>query len=184
MKRTLDKQKVMAEAAALVKESGFEKLTFPKLAKRLDIRSQSLYNYFKNTNDLIESMGQNFMDDLYQVIIQELVGLTGKAALRSFGEVIHSYFRAQGQLVTIIYYIQNYGQNSAFRQAMAKILNILDQLVQTLELSKQEQIAFARSFSSAIIGFTAIEIMGYFKPEDQDPDQSFEHTLNLLLADK
>ncbi len=46
--RILDREKVLAAARVMVTRDGIRELTFQTLAKELNIRSQSLYNYFSN----------------------------------------------------------------------------------------------------------------------------------------
>jgi AcrR family transcriptional regulator len=59
--RVLDQQKVLATAGEMASESGVANLNFKALAARLDIRSQSLYNYYPNIEAVIEALGADFL---------------------------------------------------------------------------------------------------------------------------
>ena len=59
--RILDREKVLAAARVMVTRDGIRELTFQTLAKELNIRSQSLYNYFSNLDAVIEALGTEFM---------------------------------------------------------------------------------------------------------------------------
>lgn len=74
---------MLVAAREIVRTSGFRSLTFQSLAKALDIRSQSLYNYYRNLDDVIESLGTELMDRLYQELIEQLPGVSGRQALAS-----------------------------------------------------------------------------------------------------
>ncbi|MBA1394877.1 TetR/AcrR family transcriptional regulator, partial [Lactobacillus sp. XV13L] len=66
----ISKEQIIQTAQKIIFEQGVQALTFQCLAKALKIRSQSLYNYFKNISDLIDQVGTIFMDDLYQQVIE------------------------------------------------------------------------------------------------------------------
>ena len=63
-RRTLDLEKVLATAEKLADEQGLEALTMPNLAKALDIRSQSLYNYVANREEMVSLTGARLMQQM------------------------------------------------------------------------------------------------------------------------
>ena len=48
----LTKEKIIAEAIAYIEESGQSRISLHELARRLGIKTPSLYNHIKNTRDL------------------------------------------------------------------------------------------------------------------------------------
>ena len=82
--RILDREKVLAAARVMVTRDGIRELTFQTLAKELNIRSQSLYNYFSNLDAVIEALGTEFMHNLHQELIEQVSGIAGKDAIRTF----------------------------------------------------------------------------------------------------
>ena len=76
-RRTLDREKVLATAEKLADEQGLEALTMPNLAKALDIRSQSLYNYVANREEMVSLTGARLMQQMYQQVVDGIIGLSG-----------------------------------------------------------------------------------------------------------
>ena len=65
-KRALDRSKVIDQAITIISEKGLSELTMPTLAKALGIRSQSLYHYVANRNDLLVLVCVNRLQVLRQ----------------------------------------------------------------------------------------------------------------------
>ena len=78
--RILDREKVLAAARVMVTRDGIRELTFQTLAKELNIRSQSLYNYFSNLDAVIEALGTYIKNSLNKSVA--LLAKTPFALLR------------------------------------------------------------------------------------------------------
>lgn len=165
-RRVLDKDKVAQAAAEIVKESGLPALTFGSLAKKLDIKSQSVYNYFHNLDSLLEYLGTCLMDSLYDELTTGLIGLSGKAALLKYGEIARKFFLSQGNLVSTIQTIQNYPKHSDFVQSTEKVLGIISKIMDSEKDIKVDRVAFLQAFISQVLGFTLVESMGFFDTYD------------------
>ncbi|KRM78558.1 hypothetical protein FC84_GL000816 [Lapidilactobacillus dextrinicus DSM 20335] len=165
-RRVLDKDKVAQAAADIVKESGLPALTFGTLAKKLDIKSQSVYNYFHNLDSLLEYLGTCLMRDLYAELATGLIGLSGKEALLKYGEIARTFFLAQGKLVGTIQTIQNYPKDSDFVQSMEKVLGIIGKIMDGEKDIKVDRVTFLQAFISQVLGFTLVESMGFFDTYD------------------
>ncbi|MCG4281796.1 TetR/AcrR family transcriptional regulator [Lacticaseibacillus saniviri] len=181
--RTLDRDKVLVAAREIVRTSGFRSLTFQSLAKALDIRSQSLYNYYRNLDDVIESLGTELMDRLYQELIEQLPGVSGRQALSIYAKTAHDYFDQEGPLVEVIYYVHNYPETSPFVKATGRVLDILRRLVRDIPLKHMDHGAYVQAFISSVLGFTVLEIMGFLPEEQPGRSNSFQELLDLHLGE-
>ncbi|WP_054725509.1 TetR/AcrR family transcriptional regulator [Paucilactobacillus hokkaidonensis] len=65
-KRNLDQEKVLSTATEIVRNEGIKALTLSRLASELDIRTQSLYNYIANLDELIALVGARLVNKLRQ----------------------------------------------------------------------------------------------------------------------
>ncbi|WP_179396148.1 TetR/AcrR family transcriptional regulator [Lacticaseibacillus absianus] len=184
--RTLDHQKIVAAAQTIACEDGFQQLSFQTLAKRLDIRSQSLYNYYDNIDGVIEAMGTEFMTTLYAQLIEAATGLSGRAALQAYAENAHAFFQSHGALVQLIYYVHHYPENSPFVQATGKVIQLLKRLINHVKLRHMSHEAYVQALISSVLGFSVLEVMGFLPP---DPDQADSYSqlttlyLNEVAAD-
>lgn len=182
-RRRLDHEQIIQQARQIVFDEGVLALTLPRLSKELGIRSQSLYNYFKNLDDLIEQLGARFLEDLYQQLIEGLVGYTGKQAFRKYAEIAHTYFESQNRMVELFYHIHNYSTDSSFYSAMAKILDLLNKLVHSVHLKHMDEDAYVQTLISSVLGFILIEIMGFLPTDERTSHQQFEQLLELQLSE-
>jgi len=180
--RVLDRDKVLEAARAIVLRDGsFQALTFQSLAKELDIRSQSLYNYFHNMDEVIETLGTEFMDRLYQRLVERLSGVSGREALKIYAETAHDYFDSEGPMVELLYFIHNYPETSPFVEATGKALGLLRRLVKNVKLRQMDASAYVQAFISSVLGFTVLEIMGFLPDRNPGRKTSFQELLGLYL---
>ncbi|WP_225048328.1 TetR/AcrR family transcriptional regulator [Lacticaseibacillus kribbianus] len=176
--RRLDHAQVLEAAQQLVREEGFQALTFQHLAKRLGIRSQSLYNYYDNVDAMIEDLGATFMADLYTQLLEAATGLSGRSALAAYTATAHQFFDQNGALVQLFYYVHRYPQDSPFVAATAKVLDLLRRLITHTKLRHMSPQAFEQALIASVLGFSVLEIMG-FMPHGQNGN--YAQLVNLYL---
>lgn len=181
--RTLDREKVLQAAQDIVKDHNFEALTFQSLAKTLDVRSQSLYNYFDNLDCVVEALGEQFMNALYDQLTEALTGISGREALQTYAQIAHDYFDQQGQLFQLIYYVHQYPEDSGFVTATGKVLNLLRRLIAHVRLKHMTQEAYVQALISAVLGYTVLEIMGFLQSTPPVTKTNFHQLLNLYMAE-
>lgn len=179
----LSKEKIMATAQEIIGNQGFPQLTFGSLAKTLDVRSQSLYNYYANVDAVIEDIGTNFMKTLYLKMAENLTGISGKEALRGYADIAHAYFESQGQLVQLIYYVHRYPEDSPFVLETGRVLNLLRRVTQHIKLKKMTNDAYEEAFISSVLGYTVLEIMGFLTKVQAKQQQSFQQLIDLYLGE-
>ncbi|WP_125706143.1 TetR/AcrR family transcriptional regulator [Lacticaseibacillus daqingensis] len=184
--RNLDHEKILTAARAIACEDGFQQLTFQTLAKRLGIRSQSLYNYYDNIDGVIEAMGTDFMSALYAQLIEASTGLAGRDVLAAYAENAHAFFQSHGALVQLFYYVHHYPEKSPFVQATGKVIQLLKRLISHVHLAHMSHEAYVQALISSVLGFSVLEVMGFLPP---DPDQADSYAqlvqlyLNEVVAD-
>ena len=62
------------QAITIISEKGLSELTMPALAKALGIRSQSLYHYVANRNDLLVLVCVNRLQVLRKHLTKKIIG--------------------------------------------------------------------------------------------------------------
>ncbi|MFD1672630.1 TetR/AcrR family transcriptional regulator [Agrilactobacillus yilanensis] len=182
-RKRLDHEQIIQQAQEIVYNDGVVALTFQRLSKDLDIRSQSLYNYFKNLDDLVEQLGARFLEDLYQQLIEGLIGLSGKAAFQKYADIAHTYFESQHRSVELLYQVHTYGTKSEFYLAMAKILDLLNTLVHSVTLKTMDEDAYVQTLISSVFGFIVLEIMGFLPTDEKKRHEQFRQLLELQLSE-
>lgn len=126
--RTLNKQKVINAAVELVEEDGTRALTLPNLARRLNIRSQSLYNYVSNRHELLDLVGGAMIHDLQQAATNHIIGLSGMDALSSLADFIRKYSLSHPAIRQIMVSLHDQAEKSSLNEAIANFLKLINQL--------------------------------------------------------
>ena len=86
-RRNLDLDKVVNQAIEIIQADGIKALTLPRLAKVLDIRTQSLYNYIANLDELVSLIGARLIREMCQEIKDGIIGLSDNVALIQFASI-------------------------------------------------------------------------------------------------
>ncbi|KRN04714.1 TetR/AcrR family transcriptional regulator [Holzapfeliella floricola] len=179
-RNTVGYDRVIEMAIKIIEDEGPEELTFRNLAKALDIKSQSLYNYFKNQSELLEELGTQFVRWLHQELTEGLIGYSGKKALIKYAEIIRNYFSERGQSISLIHKVKNYDKSSDFFVEMKKVIDLIDRILDSIDLHGVDKTSFGEGYISQILGFLLIEQLGFL---DQyglpHNDESFRQMLEL-----
>lgn len=87
----LTADKVVAAAADLADEAGFDHLTVSGLARRLDVRDASLYSHVRNLADLRARVALLAIGEFADRIGAAVAGRAGKDALAAFAAAYRSF---------------------------------------------------------------------------------------------
>lgn len=180
-KRILDLDKVVAQATEIIATDGINSLSLSRLAHDLDIRTQSLYNYISNLNELISLVGAHFLDQLLEKVKDNIFGLSGNDALIKFADIVRSELLKQPELSAVIFYAHEFPNDSQMNQAAFKLVGILDRLI----VSSNERIKNPSTISGpvigAVLGFVFIEISDFYQNETPESLTEMYHQTILKI---
>ena len=98
----LTKEKIIAEAIAYIEESGQSRISLHELARRLGIKTPSLYNHIKNTRDLRHEI---FRHAITMFVDNQNAATEGKQkdeAVMAFADAYFSFARENKGLYRLI----------------------------------------------------------------------------------
>lgn len=127
--RTLSTAKVVAAATEIARRDGLQKLTMSTLAKKLNIRSQSLYHYICNRDELVSLVGAHVLNELHQQIVDSIVGLSGKTAIIKMGDIVRQEIIKQPFMTSVFYMMQVNPHEHNVQAAMEKIVEIVKKII-------------------------------------------------------
>lgn len=179
--RTLDSDKVLAAAHAIVMTSGLAALNFQTLAQRLDIRSQSLYHYFPNIEAIIETLGAQWINELHTCLTSALAGVHGQAAFSRFAELVYDYFTDTGKMVELLNQVPHCAPDSPFTEALQNLVGLLKQQVAEVKLRTMDEDAFVQGFISSVMGFIMLALMKLL-PSTQRHN-AYQQVIGVYLAE-
>ncbi|WP_318214952.1 TetR-like C-terminal domain-containing protein [Streptomyces sp. SCL15-6] len=87
----LTTERVVAAAADLADEAGFESVTVSALARRLGVKDASLYTHVRGLHDLRARMALLAGGELIEEIAAAVAGRAGKEALAAFAGAYRAY---------------------------------------------------------------------------------------------
>lgn len=77
MKKNAKKQLIMAQAETLFSSGGFQNTTITQIARACSISEASIYEHFKNKEDLLFSIPEKHFQDLLKNLQEHLLGVYG-----------------------------------------------------------------------------------------------------------
>lgn len=178
-RRTLDREKVLATAEKLAYEQGLEALTMPNLAKALDIRSQSLYNYVANREEMVSLTGAQLMQQMYQQVVDGIIGLSGSKAYLKFADIVRDFLLAHASLSAILYHAQRFSTDSAMYQEIKRMIKLVDQVVDV----DGNRLISSHVLIGAVLGYIFLETTPLYQAEDENVATVNYHQMLFRLID-
>ena len=177
-KRTLDLDKVLDKARELIEEKGLAETTMPNLAKALGVRSQSLYHYVSGRQQILSLVAARQINVLHELLLEKLMGLSGREALLKFADVIRDFVLNDAALSSILYQLNQFSKDDAINQAISNIFI----LGEKLNLKKDDTISF-HALIGAVLGYVWLDQSTAFANESKEQSNENYHRMILRLVE-
>lgn len=178
-KRTLNREKVIDEAITIMDRDGITELTLPRLARQLNIRSQSLYNYVANRQNLIALAGSKLLDQLYQTVSKALIGLAGRDAILKFADIARQALEDHPSIALIIYDINGLEKSQELMQSVDQLIFLVNQVVE----ADSRGLPSSRSIVGAVLGFVFLGSAHCYRNESSgDANREYHEMLLRLIT--
>lgn len=157
----LTKEIIVAEAVACMEQSGQPAVSMHELARRLGVKTPSLYNHVANTKELQYAIFEYAIGKFVANQREATQNLQKDEAVRAFAEAYHDFAVQNQGLYRLIMSIPSEGD----ARAMELAVPLLDTVVEILSqygLSEQTIAHWQRVFRAILHGFISEEELGYF----------------------
>lgn len=171
-KRNLTKEKIIQIAFSLADEIGLNQVTFQKIAEKLDIKYQSLYNHFDNMDDLKTKMTIYLFGELNSKLMNRLIGKSANVAIREFAYVYKDFAFENKTAYELFITIPTLANEETYRLAK-DTNNIIRQVLYSYISDETQVVHKSRELRSILHGFVSMVFLGYFHG-DADLDDSFD----------
>lgn len=172
-RKGLDMNDILSAAAGIADEKGAEQITLAELAKRLNVRSPSLYNHVESLTDLKDRLIAYGLTELNERLSMAVGGREGEEALYAAAAAYMAFAREHPGLYALTIRApreQNRLHASLGEQLVAKLLSAL----QPFGLETDDAVHAVRGFRSLLHGFASLQEQGGFgMPVDTDASLSF-----------
>jgi AcrR family transcriptional regulator len=172
----LTSESVVASAADLADEVGWDRLTLAALAGRVGVAIPSLYKHVDGLPGLRRALTALVAGELAAVLSGAAVGRSGTDALRALAAAYRTYARAHGgrypALVAAPDPADQIGQAAA-----ARAVGVIVAVLRGYDVADADTVDAVRFLRSALHGFVTLETAGGFGLPD-DVDHSFDRMVD------
>ena len=157
----LTKELIIAEAVDFIEETGQPKVSLHELARRLEIKTPSLYNHIKNTKELQYAVFQFAIDKF--VANQKLATENKKKdeAVKAFADAYYSFATENKGLYRLIMSMPSEEDDMEKKMAVP-LLNTVVSILSDYALTEETIAHWQRVFRAILHGFISQEYLGYF----------------------
>ncbi|GAA3409631.1 TetR/AcrR family transcriptional regulator [Paenibacillus hodogayensis] len=157
----LDLPAVIRAATEIADTHGIESLTLASLAKKLNIRTPSLYNHVDGLPGLRNKLAAHGLELLYEKLTLAAVGRSGDEAIRAFADTYLEFARAHPGVYELT--LGAPGPDAAeVAETGKKLVDLLMRLMESYGLTHLQSIHVIRGLRSVLHGFASLEQRGGF----------------------
>jgi AcrR family transcriptional regulator len=171
---------VITEAAALADEHGFTAVTLSAVARRLEVRTPSLYSHVRDRDALLDGIASLALAELAARISAAIAGRSGRDALHAFADAYRTYAReSPGRWQSLQ---RRTGETAVRSQAARDVVALTGALLRGYPIPETEHVHVIRLLGSTINGYLSLERNGSFDHSDPPPEQSWPRIIDALDA--
>lgn len=171
---------IIEAAGEIADQHGVQEVTLANLAKKLGIRSPSLYNHFDGLTGLRKKLALYGMEKLYKVMADAAIGVSGTEAVLAVSQAYVNFARKHPGIYEATLLAPD-PEDVDVQQAGAKIVDLSVRILQTYHLEGERALHAVRGLRSILHGFSALEQKGGFKMA-LDLDESLKIIIKAFLA--
>lgn len=176
----LSPQVVIAAAADLADEAGFEQVTLSAVARRLGVQTASLYNHVRDRAELLAGVHELALDELADRIAGAVAGRAGRDALVGLAEAQRTFARTSpGRWAALQ---QQAAASTASSPGAVRVSGLTLAVLRGYDLPEAELVHVTRFLGATVNGFLALERSGGFGHRSPEPELSWQRSLTALDA--
>ena len=176
----LDLPTLLQAAADMADRDGFDAVTLANLAKRLEIRSPSLYNHVDGLDGLRKKLAIFGIEKLTKEMTDAAIGRSGDDAVRALSSAYIAFVREHPGLYEATLRAPD-PRDPEVQQAGADIVRLTARVLELYGLQGDDAIHAVRGLRSILHGFASLEKVGGFGIP-LDLDETLKRLLDVFLA--
>ncbi len=157
----LDVSSITIAAADIANEEGLEQVTLAKVARKLGVRSPSLYNHIGGLPDLIEKLAVYGVEKMHTVIKYEMNSGHGENGLKAVMTAYLTFARAEPGVYEAAQKAPEQ-HNEVWQAASNQLVQVLLAVVAAFDLEEKAALHTVRVLRSALHGFVMLDRAGGF----------------------
>ena len=175
----LSSQDVVAAAAEVADEVGYQQLSMGLVAQRLGIRTPSLYKHVEDLADLRRRVATQAVTELGDTVRDALQGRSGRDALTALLTAIGAYVTAHPGRYAATVGQQLIGQDDPLVTATNRLMGSIAAVLRGYGIGDDEMDHAIRTLRCTVHGYGALQAAEGFK-SSADPDETFDWMIRFL----
>lgn len=177
----LTQEKIVLATIDLAEKIGLSNVSFPRLAEYFDIKAPSLYNHFKNMEEVRVATAVYVHRILNHELTQSMIAKNPVDALRAYAESYKAFADEYSAVYELINMIRQ-TKNEELVSLSDENIKLLIRSLENLNLPKDEILNKSRMFRSSLHGFITLSQLGYFINGAATKEESFDYIVNELIS--
>lgn len=170
---------IITTAIEIANAEGLKEVTMANVAKRLGVKSPSLYNHINGLPDIMNLLTLRALEDLYQLLKQAIMDGKKGEAIHPLSVAYLTYAREQPGLYALT--IESSSKKGEEISTVAnQIIQLLTEVLKPYNLNEEATIHAIRGLRSILHGFASIENQkGFGMPVDVN--ESFHYLIATFI---
>ncbi len=177
---SLNQEKIVLATIDLASKIGLASVSFPRLAEYFSIKAPSLYNHFKNMEEVRVATAVHLQRILNHQLTQSMIAKNPVDALRSYAETYKSFAEEYAPVYELINMIRQ-SKNEELINLSNENIRLLRRSLENFNLQSEEILHKSRMFRSELHGFITLSQLGYFQKDEATKEESFEYMVEQFL---
>jgi len=174
----LTAEAIIADAADLADEAGFDEVTLSEVARRLGVRTPSLYSHVRDLAALRDGISALALSELGDRISLGIAGRSGRLALRGLAEAHRAFAReSPGRWQSLL---RRAGASGVGSEAARRVVALTDAVLLGYGLPPEDRVHAIRLIGSTIAGFLVLERVGSFSHRPPASEVSWQKAIDAL----
>ncbi|MGW1297713.1 TetR/AcrR family transcriptional regulator [Streptomyces sp. NPDC002533] len=174
----LTAERVVRAGAELADEIGFERVTPSELARKLGIKTASLYSHVKNAHDLKTRIALLALEELADQASAAIAGRAGRDALGAFADAYRDYaFQHPGRFTAARFRLD---PEAAAASAGVRHSRMTRAILRGYDLTELQETHAVRLLGSVFNGYVELEMAGGFSHSAPSSEESWTEIIDAL----
>lgn len=157
----LTREKIVEEAIACIESTGQPVVSLHELARRLGIKTPSLYNHIESTKELQYEVFLYAVTSFVKHQNAATAGLEKDAAVRAFADAYYNFASTHKGLYRLIMSMPS-AEDERAKEAALPLLNTAQAILSQYGLAEESIAHWQRVLRAILHGFISQEDLGYF----------------------
>ncbi len=179
-RKNLTKETIVNEAIVLINQNGYSKFSLQSLSRHLDIKAPSLYNHFKNLDEINVEVFKKIVNEYNAFKAERIGNLRREKAIWAYANAVREYSQIHPEQFKLITLFPSLINNKEI--SIPVVISILMEILDQYGIGETQKYHFQRIFRSFMSGFVTYEKVGFFRNNEISKDESYSFAIQTFIS--